>query len=122
MSIKKFAESKVISIANLAAGNFQSYPVELNTDYDRCTGISIIAVNNGGDPNARIGVSKSGQAIESPTPLPNWQFATSLPSRDRYRPFDFSIKSQDIKLQVEPFKDVSGAEYVVTFILERDEA
>lgn len=118
-------QTKQITVASsVSANTTQEDTIELETGYDRVTGIAVHEITDGSitDGYYRIGIQDQDRVYHGLTHIDNWDGGTGVSPNDKFKKIDFEVKQSQlvtIKTNV-PASPSTDLKYEIVFRLERD--
>lgn len=76
--------------------------LELDTRFERCTGVAMYVVNSGADENVNVGYQNRTGVIHDRTDLQDHKSTSGVDFEGRYKTQDFEANGEKVSVLVEP--------------------
>ncbi|GJM64973.1 hypothetical protein [Persicobacter diffluens] len=120
MKKETFLQTKTIEIPGATAATVIRSEVKLNSSYERCTGVAIYPIKQGGVDAFRVGLDDNGGALLQVTHQDALTADKSLPFSDRFQEINVPANGHTVKINTQFDQQTTEAlKYDFVFRLER---
>ncbi|WP_053404252.1 hypothetical protein [Persicobacter sp. CCB-QB2] len=101
MRKETFLQTKTIEVPAGTASTVIRSEVKLNSSYERCTGVAIYPIKQGGLDAFRVGLEDNGGALLQVTHQDALTADKSLPFNDRFQEVDIPANGHTVKINTQ---------------------